>query len=182
MRAGSGGGVGRAAARAVYREGSNCGDWKAGHGAHGEHGGHGCDIGRVETQWLVERLRILPSPKGRGAKGKACERGRRGPGEGRVRDVGGASSVQEACLEMGGKGTERTANMLDMVVTLGVLRLSGWLNVFALCRVGGGGLQNGRWEGGKAAAARGESVQGESPDWRLEARARSALETSGTCL
>ena len=34
-------------------------------GAHQEHLLHGCDAGRVEAQWLVERRRFLPSKKGR---------------------------------------------------------------------------------------------------------------------
>eukprot|EP00964_Phaeocystis_antarctica_P067084 scaffold40596_cov57-Phaeocystis_antarctica.AAC.1 len=29
-------------------------------GAHREHAGHGCDVGGVEAQRLVERIRILP--------------------------------------------------------------------------------------------------------------------------
>eukprot|EP00964_Phaeocystis_antarctica_P138311 scaffold102996_cov48-Phaeocystis_antarctica.AAC.1 len=31
--------------------------------AHVEHVFHGCDAGRVEAQWLVERRRVLPSRK-----------------------------------------------------------------------------------------------------------------------
>ena len=76
MRPRRGEGVRREAARAVYREGSNCGDWRARHGAHEKHVVHGCDAGRVETQRLVERLRALPSRNERHANG-AMGAGRR---------------------------------------------------------------------------------------------------------
>ena len=51
----------------VHQEGEKtAGDWphdtRAG-GTHLEHGAHVCDFGRVKAQWLVKRLRVLPSRK-----------------------------------------------------------------------------------------------------------------------
>ena len=40
-------------------------------------------------------------------------------------------------------GAERTRNIRSMLVTLDVLKLSGWLNACASCRV-----QRGAWEAG----------------------------------
>ena len=53
----------------------------------------------------------------------------------------GARSVRErARLQIrAGHGEERTKNMEFMYVTLEVLRLSGWLNLFANCRESKGG-------------------------------------------
>eukprot|EP00964_Phaeocystis_antarctica_P113913 scaffold77878_cov55-Phaeocystis_antarctica.AAC.2 len=88
-------------------------------GAHPEHAVHGCDAGGVEAQRLVERRRVLPRV------------GRR------AYDVGRGAEYREA--GGGGRprrhGEERTSNMLPMVVTLEVSKLSGWLNADALCRV-----------------------------------------------
>ena len=67
------------------------GDGAAGHGrgAHHQHVAHVCDAGRVQAQRLVERIRVLPSPRG-GMESRKCRlRGGRG-----ARGGGGASSVQ----------------------------------------------------------------------------------------
>ena len=50
--------------------------------------------------------------------------------------AGGASSRKAPTVEAEGRArAERTANMLYMLVTLDVSRLSGWLNADANCRV-----------------------------------------------
>ena len=41
-------------------------------GAHREHVAHVCDAGRVETQQLVERRRVLPSRKEGIRRGARC--------------------------------------------------------------------------------------------------------------
>ena len=87
-------------------------DWTRGRdtgGAHREHVAHVCDAGRVQAQWLVERICVLPSPRG------SMERGRHA---GREVGVGGGAAVaQAACrgrsrLETGGGArVGRTENM-----------------------------------------------------------------------
>ena len=65
-----------------------------------------------------------------------------GPGGGEAAGDYGARSVQERGLDCrfgAGHGEERTGNMASMVVTLEVLKLSGWLNDPALCRESKGG-------------------------------------------
>jgi len=57
-------------------------------GAHRKHVLHGRDAGGVEAQRLVERLRVLPSPKG----GRL--RGRQAGQETEGRGCGGLSAVQ----------------------------------------------------------------------------------------
>ena len=90
--------------------GPSCGDGLEGtRGAHVKHGRHGRDAGDVEAQRLVERRRALPSRKGSMGRGAYC----------------GANRAR----------AERTSNMLAVVVTLDVLKLSGWLNARASCRV-----------------------------------------------
>ena len=50
--------------------------------------------------------------------------------------VGGASGRKAPTVEVEGRArAERTANIHRMSVTLDVLRLSGWLNADAPCRV-----------------------------------------------
>ena len=88
-------------------------------GAHAEHSAHVRDLGRVETERLVERLRALPSRKA----GMRCEK-RCGPG--------GVRATQAACMH--GEGptqravgaralSERTWKMLCMFVTPEVSQL-----------------------------------------------------------
>ena len=120
--------------RRVQRAGeSPTGDWGQGtRGADQKHALHGCDFGRVETQRLVERVRVLPSRKAKDTKQAAC-----GLGGGRVWGGGSACSVQaRARLGIGDRAcAERTPNMWLMSVTLDVSKLSGWLNASASCRV-----------------------------------------------
>ena len=119
-------------------------------------------------------------------KGAAC-----GPGAGGAWD----GPLREQCtgkgptVGTGRQGTERTENMVDMVVTLDVSRLSGWSNASAYCRVrreevqkgrrakGGDG---GREKGGCATSAAQAACR--KPVWRWEARARSAPQTCWTWL
>eukprot|EP00964_Phaeocystis_antarctica_P018532 scaffold10238_cov45-Phaeocystis_antarctica.AAC.2 len=136
-------------------------------GAHEEHVGHACDAGGVEAQRLVERRRELPRVKRR-----AC-------GAGRGIRVGGQQTAAHAACRRGldcrleaGHGEERTLNMLAMVVTLEVSKLSGWLNAYADCRGSKGGhtvrgeVRVGRRQAvndrGARAACRGE---GTTADW-----------------
>ena len=103
-------------------------------GAHIEHPLHIRDAGRVEAERLVERVRTLPSQKVGMRCGKRC-----GPGGVRALCV---AATQSACtgrarLKAGGARAraERTQNIDNMVVTLDVSKLSGWLNALASCRV-----------------------------------------------
>ena len=71
-------------------------------------------------------------------EGAACGAG--GGWEGVGGSGGGASSVQggsqlRRVAGQGGACVERTVNMSNMVVTLDVSKLSGWLNADADCRV-----------------------------------------------
>ena len=142
----AGGGRRTTTVQAACRAGLNC-RLRAGHGggAHVEHAVHLRDVGGVEAQRLVERRRALPRVDGRacGARYADWQAG--------AADDHGASSVQEGytvchtCRAYGvgqgstvdsgqGTGEERTANMLYMLVTLEVSKLSGWLNADAPCR------------------------------------------------
>jgi hypothetical protein len=120
--------------------------------AHDEHAVHGRDAGGVEAQRLVEGRRGLPRVEGR-----ACDAGGRGasPEAGgpvgwwrHTRGIHGDGPTQG----LGAKGTrgERTLNMLSMVVTLEVSKLSGWLKAVADCRVEGkacdAGVRGASWE------------------------------------
>ena len=112
-------------------------------GAHQEHVAHGFDAWRVEVQRLVERQRKLPSRR------EVCDMGR-----GVGREAGGRRTTfrrpQAACVcgmrhatacgmrhargrDVGGQRgrAKRTTNIPCMVVTLDVLKLSGWLNTDA---------------------------------------------------
>ena len=95
-------------------------------GAHPEHVAHGCDAGRFQAQRLVERRRALPRVERRayGAlRGEVQSTGRR--------EVAGDRGARAACrggLECrlgAGHGEERTENILYMLVTLEVSKLSG---------------------------------------------------------
>ena len=121
------------AERGMGREAGGC--VCRGDGAHVEHAVHVRDAGRVEVQRLVERVRVLPSRKQGARCGARCgpEVGRRGSAaaqERHARREGPAVKAgrARACAE-------RTANMMLMVVTLDVSKLSGWLNADAYCRV-----------------------------------------------
>ena len=107
--------------------------------AHVEHKAHVRDAGRIEAQRLVEIPRGLPSRKegmrdarrGAGRKAGGCVGQRRwtqAARTGRAEDSTGGLGRQ-------GSGGERTPNMPAMVVTLDVLKLTGWLNLYAACRV-----------------------------------------------
>ena len=99
---------------------------------HIKHDAHVCDAGRVETQRLVERRRSLPSGEGHGRRGAGKETG---GGEGRSRRKRCAGEGPRLDIERIMARAVRTANMKLMSVTLDVLRLSGWLNTDASCRV-----------------------------------------------
>ena len=102
-------------------------------GAHLKHAVHACDLGCIKFHGLVERHRMLP---GRNEK-RAYDAGR-----GASLEAGEAASdrAQAACTggldcRFGvGHREERTENMVYMVVTLDVSKLSGWLNDDARCR------------------------------------------------
>jgi hypothetical protein len=103
-------------------------------GVHSEHAAHGRDAGRVEAQRLVERVRLLPSRKGKHKKS----------GERRTwrREGVGAAAAQAACRQrtrlwrlLAGARAERTLNIWRMSLRLDVSKLSGWLNADASCRV-----------------------------------------------
>ena len=101
--------------------------------AHQKHAIRACDAGRVETQRLVERRRILLS--------QGCFEAGRGAGK-EMREGRGVAVTQVVCIEkdrgdIGRRGTRsgRTANMAYMLVALDVSRLSGWLNADAPCQV-----------------------------------------------
>ena len=101
-------------------------------GAHVEHGPHGRDLGRVEAERLVERLRVLPSRKAGMAHamwGEVQPERREG-----VVGGGDASGICTGRARLGARA-ERTRNMYHILVTLDVLKLSGWLNAGATCRV-----------------------------------------------
>ena len=96
-------------------------------GAHLKHVLHVSDAGRVDVQQLVERIRVLPSPKGGMGSGRHAKR-RRAEACGWLREACGGHPA-------GGLGRSRTANMYRMLVTLEVSKVSGWLNAAAPCRV-----------------------------------------------
>ena len=103
-------------------------------GAHIEHEAHVRDLGRVEAERLVERRRFLPSRKA----GMRCG-ARYGPGGVRALGVAATQAAYTGRARLGAVGVraraERTKNMRYMFVTLDVLKLSGWLNAYACCRV-----------------------------------------------
>ena len=76
-------------------------------GAHGEHVVHGRDLGRVEAERLVERVRLLPSRKAGMRCGKRC-----GPGGMRALGGGDASGMctgRARLKAVGGAGHARSA-------------------------------------------------------------------------
>eukprot|EP00964_Phaeocystis_antarctica_P058052 scaffold34414_cov60-Phaeocystis_antarctica.AAC.7 len=77
-------------------------------------------------------------------------------GVGREARGRGVAATQAACTgggldsRLGGRArAERTANMPNMVVTLDVSKLSGWLNAYACCRV-----ERRAYDAGRGARAR----------------------------
>ena len=98
-----------------------------------EHVVHISDLGRVEAERLVERLRALCRVERR-----ACDAGR---GTAQEREgVGWRRRNQHARVGpdsgMGARArAECTWNMKPMLVTLDVSKLSGWLNASVPCRV-----------------------------------------------
>ena len=70
--------------------------------------------------------------------------------------VKGASQLRRVAGQAGGARADRTSNMDRMVVTLDVLKFSGWLNANAACRVKRGG----RVEGGDGMRGAGEGGGG----------------------
>eukprot|EP00964_Phaeocystis_antarctica_P045980 scaffold26514_cov53-Phaeocystis_antarctica.AAC.3 len=88
------------------------------------------------------------------------------------------------CRFGAGQGAERTANMPYMVVTLEVLKLSGWLNADALCRESKQGhmmpgvVQTGRPEvAGDRGARMQRAGEGSTADWEEQGTGRSARRT-----
>ena len=79
---------------------------------HEEHAAHVCDVGRVEAEWLVERVRVLPSRKEYVRCGARCglRAGKRGPAAAHERHAQGEGPAVKA-----GGGfracAERTLNM-----------------------------------------------------------------------
>ena len=106
--------------------------WRGrGEGTHIKHALHGFDAGRVKGQRLVEIIRALPTRKVGIRAGARCEtRGERAVsgGDGASRIAGKGSR-----LEVGERA--RTWNILSMLETLDVSKLSGWLKALAACRV-----------------------------------------------
>jgi hypothetical protein len=102
------------------------------------------------------------------------------PGGGRARGGGGAGGMHEEgpTQGLGARArAERTVNMPNMVVTLEVSKLSGWLNAYVDYRVEGRGMRCGSrcapgggraWGGGGASG-----VHGEVPTQGLGGRARA---------
>ena len=99
--------------------------------------------------------------------------------------VAGATAAQAACTgrarlkAVGARArAERTWNMLLMVVTLDVSKLSGWLNADANCRVERAGMRCGKrcGAGGGRALGGGDAsgmCTGRAPTQGLGARARA---------
>ena len=124
------------------------------------------------------------------SKGGHTVRGEVRPGRREAAGDRGAGSAQGRGLDCrlgAGHGEERTWNMANMVVTLEVSKLSGWLNADAYCRESNGGhtmlgeVRPGRREAAGDRDAR--SVQGEGPtaDWG-QGTGRSAPRTCRTWL
>ena len=94
-------------------------------GAHRKHSFQGRDLGRVEAQRLIERLRLLPSQK----EG-ICEAGGEVCGLGGARAWGGGDLSgmhrEGLTLRLGFQArAERTRNMSSISVTLEVSKLNG---------------------------------------------------------
>jgi len=129
-------------------------------------------------------------------EGRACDAGgeRWEPGGGRA--CGVVAARQAACTGgtgptqgLGAKGTrgERTSNILNMVVTLEVSKLSGWLKADAVCRVegracdaGGREVRAGRRESLWCGGGTQEACTGKRPDSRLGGQGH-AWSAPGTC-
>ena len=101
-------------------------------GAHKKHSTHGCDAGGVEAQRLIEHLRLLPSREKRAyirrwAKARAGTDGWVWVGGGRKRHMYGTCTGRAPTKGLGAVHDygERTLNMLRMVVTPEVSKLSG---------------------------------------------------------
>ena len=98
-------------------------------GAHPKHTIHVRDLGRVEAQWLIERTRVLPSYKGGICEARGEVRTCRQAGMGRrpKRHILGVGPPTKGWVKVGDPQVcaERTSNMLSMVVTLDVSKLSG---------------------------------------------------------
>jgi len=161
-------------------------------GAHVEHVAHVRDAGGVEAQRPVEGVRLLPSRReGMRCGGERCE-----PGGGRAwgvvaRHTRGMHGEQARLKAWGPRArAERTQNMVFMLVTLEVSKLSGWLKALAYCRVEGRACDAGRGERCEPEAGgpvglwwrHTRGMHGDRPDSRLggQGHARSAPRTCGT--
>ena len=74
------------------------------------------------------------------ARVRKGDRGAEGEGGACFKNQGGrvwarSCNVQARVREGGEQRVERTQNMYHMLLTLDVLKLSGWLNAYACCRV-----------------------------------------------
>jgi hypothetical protein len=145
-------------------------------GAHPKHVAHAReahprpprDLGRVEAQRLVERPCALPSQKEGTCEARVgrreCvwwRRKRACTGEGPTQGLGDRARA------------ERTENMLYMVVTLDVSKLSGWLKSDAPCRVqskGGRAMHAGR--GARLEGVRREGVRRRAAQTACTGKAR----------
>ena len=95
-----------------------------------------------------------------------------------ILESGAGGAAQAACAGrdptaeavLAGARAERTSNILAMVVTLDVSKLSGWLNAAAFCRVERepcgkrGGMRGRARGGGRGAAAAQAAGAGRTPN------------------
>jgi len=159
-------------------------------GAHVEHVAHVSDAGGVEAQRLVEGQRLLPSRR----EGMRCGGGEVGAGRREGvwwRHTRGMHGEKARLKAWGPRAcAEHTKNMLRMVVTLEVSKLSGWLKANADCRVEGrasnaGGGEVWEPEGGRAWDGGGtqEACTWMWPNSRLggQGHARSARRACSSC-
>ena len=156
--------------------------------AHVEHVAHVCDAGRVESQRLVERRRVLPSRErgGHTTRGARCELedGRRWVTTAQRQRAGGGLEY----TDWGQMRAERTLNMEDIMATLDVSKLSGWLNALAYCRAKMRAYDAGRGAAGRQTGGGGRRRRkeraGESPTLCRSGtdHARSVPRTCSSCL
>ena len=136
-------------------------------GAHVKQVVHVSEAGGVETQRLVEhgqirRYGVLPRPKGGMLRGRQPQERLRGRqvGPKRREGVGAGAYVTRGVGPTGEwvawAGAERTESMYCMSVTLDVLKVSGWLNAYAYCRV----QRKGIYEGAAGGPGDGRALSG----------------------
>ena len=104
-------------------------------GAHVKHRAHVRNAGGVPAQRLVELVRVLPRVASRAYGAGRAAGGEAGGGRRRATAVHAACRGERDCRYGAGHGEERTENIWNMVVTLEVSKLSGWLNALAFCQI-----------------------------------------------